>query len=177
MLQNALVQRDGRINSLHHEHAQGSLHASGSLGSVGPPSDQLRDQRIVVWRDYTFLVGGRVYADAGSARKIQTSDLARRGDEGIWMLGVDPALDRVTAQLNGPRQNLVEPLAARNQDLALDQIDSGDHFSDGMLDLDPGVDLDEVQLAGGIHQELNRARVRVTHGFESGAQPVTSALP
>ena len=32
-------------------------------------------------------------------------------------------------------------------DLLVDEIDAGDHLGDGMLDLDAGVHLDEVELA------------------------------
>ena len=36
-------------------------------------------------------------------------------------------------------------LALGDQDLALDQVDAGDHLGDGVLDLDARVDLDEVE--------------------------------
>ena len=43
-----------------------------------------------------------------------------------------------------------------DQDLAPDEVDAGDHLGDGVLDLDPRVDLDEEELAGvGIDQELD----------------------
>src|SRR5208283_4677754 len=49
------------------------------------------------------------------------------------------------------------------QDLALDDIDSGDDLGDGVLDLEPGIDLDEVERAGlVIDQELDGAGVLVT---------------
>ena len=38
-------------------------------------------------------------------------------------------------------------LARGHQQLGLDQIDAGDHFGHGMLDLNPGVHLDEVEIA------------------------------
>ena len=37
--------------------------------------------------------------------------------------------------------------ARGDRDLLLDQIDAGHHFGDGMLDLNAGVDLDEVEVA------------------------------
>ena len=50
-----------------------------------------------------------------------------------------------------------------DQDLALDDIDSGDDLGDGVLDLEPGIDLDEVERAGlVIDQELDGAGVLVT---------------
>ena len=38
-------------------------------------------------------------------------------------------------------------LARGDANLLLDQVDAGDHFGDRMLDLNAGVDLDEVELA------------------------------
>ena len=44
----------------------------------------------------------------------------------------------------------------------LDDVDAGDHFGDGVLDLDARIDLDEVELARvGIDQELDGAGVLV----------------
>ena len=37
-------------------------------------------------------------------------------------------------------------LAGGDADLRLDQVDAGDHFGHGMLDLDAGVDFDEVEV-------------------------------
>ena len=44
----------------------------------------------------------------------------------------------------------------------------GDELGDGMLDLEPGVQLDEVEAPVRAEQELERARVRVA-GREAGA--------
>ena len=38
-------------------------------------------------------------------------------------------------------------LAGGDADLRLDQVDAGDHFGHGMLDLDAGVHFDEVEIA------------------------------
>ena len=54
-------------------------------------------------------------------------------------------------------------LAGGDPDLLLDQVDAGDHLGDGVLDLDPRVDLDEVEPVLGIDQELAGAGVDVAH--------------
>ncbi len=61
------------------------------------------------------------------------------------ILGVQPRLDRVTAR--GGRR-AVEAPAGGNVQLQLDQVDAGGDLGDGMLDLQPGVDLHERQAAG-----------------------------
>ena len=50
-------------------------------------------------------------------------------------------------------------------DLLLDQVDAGDHLGDGVLDLDPGVDLDEVEVVVGVDEELAGAGVDVAGGL------------
>ena len=91
----------------------------------------------------------------------EPGDPAGRGAEVVvGVLGVDPALDRVAADrdvLLGER----EGLAGGDPDLLLDQVDPRDHLGDGVLDLDPGVDLDEVEIVVGVDEELAGAGVDV----------------
>ena len=44
---------------------------------------------------------------------------------------------------------------------SLHQVDAGDQFRDRVLDLDAGVDLDEVEAVSLVHQELAGAGVLV----------------
>ncbi len=57
-------------------------------------------------------------------------------------------------------------LARRDADLHLDEIDAGDHFGDGMLDLDARVDFDEVEVACLVDDELDGAGVGVAGGLD-----------
>src|SRR5206468_1312465 len=70
------------------------------------------------------------------------------------VLGVDPALDGGPFQLN-VALTVAHGLAACDPDLLLDDIDAGHHFGDGVLDLNAGIDLDEVEAALAIHEELH----------------------
>ena len=56
----------------------------------------------------------------------------------------------------------VEPLAARDADLPVHEIEAGHHLRHRMLDLQPGVHLEEIERAVGVEQELNRAGVGVS---------------
>ena len=47
-------------------------------------------------------------------------------------------------------------------DLLAHQVEAGDHLGHRMLDLQPGVHLDEVELAV-LPQELDRARAAIAH--------------
>ena len=51
-----------------------------------------------------------------------------------------------------------------DEDLSPDQVDTGDHFGDGVFHLDAGVHLDKVVLARGlIHQELHSTGVHIAY--------------
>ena len=97
-------------------------------------------------------------------------DLAGRGLEiPLGVFGVDAALDGRAAVDDVfllPRQRL----AGGDANLPLDQVDAGDHFGDRMLDLDAGVDFDEVELAVLVDDEFDGAGVRVVGGEDQPAQ-------
>jgi hypothetical protein len=64
------------------------------------------------------------------------------------------------------QRRLVELVALSDEDLAFHQIDAGDHFGDGVLDLDARVDLDEEEIAAvDVEQEFDRSRGLVFDGF------------
>ena len=68
--------------------------------------------------------------------------------------------------------------ALGDQDLRFDDVEAGDRFGDGVLDLDARIDLDEVELAGvGVEQELDGAGVVELHGPADGQGGVENALP
>ena len=72
------------------------------------------------------------------------------------------ALDRVAVEGHVPLLER-QPLARRDPDLLLDDVDAGDELGHRVLDLDAGVDLEEVEVALVVEQELERAGVGVLH--------------
>src|SRR5690606_33713920 len=108
--------------------------------------DQLADQRVVVRRYLVAAVQVRVDPHTIAARRVEETDRTRAGQEAGRVFGVDPAFDGVAANhhvflFEAQRQ------AATYLDLVLDDIDTGDHFRNRVLHLDPGVHLDEEELA------------------------------
>ena len=73
------------------------------------------------------------------------------------VLGVDAALDGVAANLQLRWQNRVQPLPGGDQQLRLHHVHAGNGLGDGVLHLDAGVHLDEVELAVLVHQKFDRA--------------------
>ena len=76
---------------------------------------------------------------------------SRRGREFLRMLSIDAAFNGMPAMRDGPVQNVVHAFAHGEQDLALHQIHIGHHFGDGVLHLDAGVHLDEIQSSLLVH--------------------------
>ena len=55
-----------------------------------------------------------------------------------------------------------QAFAGRDADLLADQVDVADHLGDRMLDLQPGIHLDEVEFAVFV-KELDRTRAAIAH--------------
>ena len=91
----------------------------------------------------------RIAAGAAAARS------ARLRQEGARILGVQPHLDRVAARAAAPAAT-----ALGDPQLLLDEVEAGHRLGDRMLDLDPAVQLEEVELAA-LEDELGRARADV----------------
>ena len=117
---------------------------------------ELGDHRIVVQRNLAAFVDAGVVAhrDAAGAllrrRPVSHQAADRRQEVARRVLGIDPRLDRPARELHVGLLEL-ELLARRHPDHLFDQIDAGDQFGDGMLDLQPRVHFEEVEapvLAG-----------------------------
>ena len=72
------------------------------------------------------------------------------------VFGTQPHLDRMAGEFD-VLLHQSERLAAGDAQLQFDQIEPGDRFGDGMLDLQPGVHLHEVEFAARVEQEFQRA--------------------
>jgi hypothetical protein len=126
------------------------------LVTVGSVDAELGQQRVVERRDgVSGLVAG-VHPDALTRGFFPFGDRARAGQEPDRVLGVDPKLERVPGGADGLRVKGGR-LARGDQELLLDQVDPGDEFGDGVLDLQPGVHLEEDEGAGlGVDQAFHR---------------------
>ncbi len=150
------MERDQRLEPADLVLAERPQHPGGRLLPVGVPDDQLGDHRVVHRRDLRARTDARVDAHTGPGRLAVGADRARRRREVLArVLGVDPALDRVAAQLEiilGDRQRL----AGGDPDPLLDDVDPGHHLGHAVLDLDAGIHLEEEVLAV-LEQALDRA--------------------
>ncbi len=98
------------------------------------------------------------------------------------IFGGDPALDRETVLHDlrlGPHADfrIGQRLPLGDEDLRLDQIVASDLFGDGVLDLNTGIDFDEVTLAGiDVQKKLDGARIIQPGGAADGESGVPHGL-
>ena len=165
------MQRDGRVDAFHDEHAERALHAVDRFHAVVAMYDQLRDQRIVVRRDYT-LRRRRRYPRERRCRRADSSPVILPG-EGTNVSGFSALMRHSIAWPRivtgcGRMSGSFAPAAIRI--CAFTRSTPGDDFRHRMLHLDARVHFDEVQLAGFVHQELDRAGVGVADRAHRFAQ-------
>ena len=110
-------------------------------------------------RDRPAREAGGVDADVGADRRRPLLENPWRGHEAaLGTLGVDARLDRVAAQHDivlAERQGF----AAGDAQLLAHDVDAGDRLADRVLDLQPGVDLEEsIRRALRVDEKLARRR-------------------
>ena len=138
-------------------------------GGVGDHAEHVRARERPVQRGEGLLASGGVGDDLGEHRVVGRGDLeplgegvvhARPGGQGevehgpaggqesrIRILGVDPGLDRMAADLHVLLRE-VERLPRSDAQLRGDEVDAGHRLGDGVLDLQARVHLEEERLVG-----------------------------
>ena len=71
---------------------------------------------------------------------------------------------------------ILQPVTAGNLQLAAHDIDPGDLLGYRVLDLDPGVDLDEIDVLFPVHQEFDRAGIAVSDMPRDGQGMIVQRL-
>ncbi len=154
--------------------AQGSSEDAGCLAACRGVGDHLRQQRVVVGRHR--VAGAHTGIDSHIAGDAEIGEgPGRRHPVAGGVLGDEPGLDRMTGEADvvlGHGQRL----ARRDPQLQLDQVEAGDHLGDRMLDLEPGVHLQERDRAIGPDQVLDGARSLVSRSPSECHRPVEKGL-
>src|SRR5271154_179718 len=130
------VQRDRRLDAFDDKAVERAIHSGDGFGAVVAVGDYFGDQRIVVGRNHRVGVAGSVHANAGAAGNAEGSDATRGRDKGLGIFGVDAKFDGA--------QDVGESFSGGYADLGFYQVYAGDHFGDGMFDLNARVHFDEV---------------------------------
>ncbi len=166
MLHQRRLERDVRRDAADDERVERLAHPRDRHVARRAVADQLRDHRVVVHRHFAALVHARVDANlpGNLGRRHELDDPAGgRQEVAERILGVDPAFDRPAVAAHVLlRQG--QPLAGRDADHQLDQIEAGDRLGDRVLDLQAGVHLEEIERLVPVDDELDRAGRLVLHG-------------
>src|SRR6266851_967338 len=139
------VERQGGRDADDLEAAQRRAKSCKAIGSVRAMHNQFAEQRVVERGHLIAVEQQRVEAYAVAGRCLEFFD-----DAGPWheipirILRIDAAFDRVTPDRDLVLANRKRQAAGDPQHL-LDEVEAGDHLGNGMLDLDPRVDFDEVE--------------------------------
>ncbi len=123
-----------------------------AAGAILAPGDDLGDHRVVERRHRVALPHPGI--DPGDLRRRETQPVQRPGlrqEVALGVFGVKPRLDRMAV----PDQILLMPrqcLAGRHAQLPFDEVEARHRLGHRMLDLEPRVHLDKVELAGGVRR-------------------------
>ena len=122
---------------------KGPGQASPGFLPVVTPSEDLGDHGVVVRRDLIPLGDAGVDPDARAGRRAKPTDVAGgRRELAVGVFGVQAGLDGMTGC---GRRVAGDALAASDRDLELDQVEAGRELGHGVLDLETGVHLHEVE--------------------------------
>ena len=162
-------ERNIGLHSAHTILLQRALHPQGRILESAGVGRDFHQQGIIKGCDDGPRRGrAAVQPQTRSARRAIVRDSPVIGGEVVGgVLRRDPALDGMPLCLDrllaGNADVRIGQLASlRDQDLALDNIDAGDDFRDGVLDLESGIDLDEEERAVlVVDQKLDGAGVLV----------------
>ena len=170
---------DVRVDAEHDGVGECAVESVEGLRAIGAVRDHLGDHRVVVGGDLEALVDARVDSHALARRGTPREHRTRgREETAVRRLRIDAGLDRVPLQPDLLLRE-GERLAGGDPKLLLHEVDAGDELRHGVLDLEPGVHLDEEELVGrGIrHQELDRARAEVVDAAGGVARGLSDARP
>ena len=142
-------------------HPPARKQAAARLRAIPAIGDDLGDHRVVIRGDFAVLLDARVDTDA-VLRTGRAKHRARlRAETIIRIFRAKPRLDGMAA-----KRNLILPqgkrLACRDAQLPFHEIEARHHLGDRMLDLEPGVHFQEVDVQIRIRDELHGARVLVS---------------
>ena len=176
MLQNTLQKFDisGQADDL--VVCQSLLKSEDGLVSRVSMHDHLGNHRVVERRNGVTLSDTSINTQVLVLHGLsQYADLSALGQEPVLgVLSVDASLDSVTDQRHVHLRRDRQSFSSSHSQLPLDQVETRDHFSDGMLDLQTSVHLHKVEaVIRRVENEFNRACVVVANGLSGSNSRLT----
>ena len=165
VVEDALVQRDGRLDAFDHEFVEGSSHAGNGFLPVPSVRDDFGNHGVVERGDHHVRLHRRVDSYTESAWRAVFGDDSRTGRKLFRIFGVDATFETMTDEFDVLLFER-EGLPVGKPDLFLNEVDAGHHFGDSMFDLNSGVHFHEEEVVVFIEQELDGTDIPVVHGFD-----------
>ena len=134
-------------------------------------NDDFGEQRIIAGAGLVASIGKAIDSNPNACRRRIVRDLSSRGFEKTFFgqgFHIHPALNCKALCLGGLGQiQIGKACAIGNFQLQRDQIKSGDALCHSMLDLQPGIGLDE---------EIARGLIRIDQEFEGAQAAIVCGL-
>ena len=156
------------LQSRNLELVQDAAHTLDGVLARNGPYDELTYHRVVIEGYFVTLVDVAVDAHAYAVRLYELADDARTGDKTV--LGIfraDAALDGVAA-LEEVFLPEAQRLAHGHAELFLHEVNAHHLLGYGVLNLQAGVHLEEIEVAVLVDEELYGARAAVVDGLGCG---------
>jgi hypothetical protein len=161
------IQQEGPVGGAAFEHdravREGAAEPREGLRAVTAVGDELGHHRVELRGHAVALGDAAVDPQAGPRGETEEDEGPGSGEKAVvGILGVEPHLDGMA---DGRGRLPREPSPPRHVQLELHEVEPRRHLGDGVLHLQAGVDLHEVEGARGrIEEELDGPRVPVVHG-------------
>ena len=143
---------------------EGGERASAGFVAGGGVGDQLAQHGVVVGGDGGVLGDAEVKAEVVGLGRVEPAQAAGGGGVVVGgVFGVEAGFDGVSAPgdlVLGDGQGF----AHGDAELEFDEVEAGEGFGDGVLDLEAGVDFEEDEFTVGQEEELDGAGVLVLGG-------------
>jgi hypothetical protein len=165
IVEDAFVERDGRLDAFDHEFVEGSAHTGDGFLPVPSMRNDFGNHGVVERDDHHVGLHDRVDSHTESAWRAVLGDHSRTRRKFFWIFGVDAAFETMPDEFDVLLFER-EGLPVSEPDLFLDEIDAGHHFGDSMFDLNAGVYFHEEEVVVFVEQELDGADIPVVYGFD-----------
>src|SRR5579859_7235466 len=141
---------------------EGILQAGDGGGTILTIDDEFGDHRIIILSDLIATFNTAIHANTGPLGFDEVCDSAWRGQELlVGIFRVEANLDSMSTMANlllGERKRLV----SRDAQLVAHKVQASNQFCDGMLYLQAGIHLKEVELLIFVEHKLHRPCINIT---------------
>src|SRR6266853_3137938 len=155
---------------------KGAAQARDGLFAGVAPGNEFAEEGIVFVGHGPAFIDTVVKPNAGTAGRAARQNFAgRRKEIVVGIFGVEANFHGVAAWGNGfPGEG--EAVAGGDGDLKFDEIESGDLLGDGMLDLQPRVDFEEIEIEMGVDEKFHGAGVDIATGARQANRGIAHFL-